>query len=80
MVAFTLELVRHVGQGEPLEGAAREDGIGPTTLRRWLATGRAGDPRFSALVEAIDWAQRGSGRARKMRRDERDLGRLLSRN
>lgn len=80
MVAVALELVRQVGQGESLEGAARKVGIGPTMLRRWLSAGRAGDPRFSALVEAIDRAQRGRGLVRQMQRDERDLGLLLSRN
>lgn len=49
-VAVALALVRHVGQGEPLEDAARRAGIGPSTLWRWLAAGRAGDPRFVALV------------------------------
>jgi hypothetical protein len=66
-VAVALDLVRHVGRGEPLEDAARRAGIGASTLWRWLAAGRAGDSRFSALVEAIDRARRGSGLARLAR-------------
>jgi hypothetical protein len=58
-VAVALDLVGHVGRGEPLEDAARLAGIGPTTLGRWRAAGRAGDPRFVALVEAIDSARSG---------------------
>jgi hypothetical protein len=60
-VAVALALMRHVGQGEPLEDAARRAGIGPSTLWRWLAAGRAGDPRFVALVEALDQTRRGRG-------------------
>ena len=79
-VDVALDLGRHVARGEPLEEAARMTGIGVTTLWRWRAAGRAGDPRFSARVEAIDRARQDSGLARLVRRNQRDLGRRLSRN
>ena len=66
-VAVAFDLVQHVGRGEPLEDAARRAGIGASTLWRWLAAGRAGDPRYSALVEALDQTRRGSRLARRAR-------------
>jgi hypothetical protein len=79
-LTVALDLVHLVSQGEPLEDAARMAGIGTTTLWRWLVAGRAGDPRFTTLVEAINRAGRGSEFARLMRCNELDLCRLLSRN
>src|SRR5262245_40092198 len=47
-----LAVVSALCQGQSLDEAARSAGVGPSTLYRWLAAGRRGDPRYSALVEA----------------------------
>jgi len=59
-----LAIVTALCREERLEDAARAGGIGPSTLYRWLAAGRKGDPRFGPLVEAVDAAsRRGAERA-----------------
>ena len=76
-VAVAPELVWQVERDEPLEEAARRAGLGATTLWRWLAAGRAGDARYAALVAALERARRGSGLARLVRRNDRELVRLV---
>jgi DNA-binding phage protein len=49
-----------LARGGSLEEAADAAGIGTTTLYRWLALSRAGDPRFARLAEAVDAVHRGS--------------------
>src|SRR5262249_12925875 len=50
-------------EGKSLGDAARAAGIRPSTLYRWLAPARAGDPRFGPLVAVIVQARR-EGRMR----------------
>ena len=40
-----------LGSGWPMAAAARRAGVGKSTVNRWLAAARSGDPRFAALVE-----------------------------
>jgi hypothetical protein len=66
-VAVALDLVRRIGQGEPLEDAARWAGIGSTTLGRWLAAGSVRRSMSRRPVKVLDRARRGGGRARPVR-------------
>ena len=43
--------------GKSFEAAARAAGIGQSTLYRWLAKARAGDPRFGPLNDVISQAR-----------------------
>ena len=51
--ANALAIVAEVTAGVPRDDAARAVGIGPSTVYRWLAKGRAGDPRFKAFADAL---------------------------
>jgi hypothetical protein len=53
LVALTGALIA----GEPFEAAAKAAGIGQSTLYRWLAKARAGDPRFGPLADVISQAR-----------------------
>ena len=57
LVAITGALIA----GEPFEAAAKAAGIGQSTLYRWLAKARAGDPRFGPLADVIDQARHAAG-------------------
>jgi hypothetical protein len=48
--AVAIELGLAVGRGQRLAAAAQSAGVGISTAYRWLAAGRAGDPRFAAIV------------------------------
>jgi hypothetical protein len=37
--------------GWPMTAAAKRAGVGKSTVNRWLAASRSGDPRFAALIE-----------------------------
>ena len=54
LVALTAALIA----GDPFEAAAKAAGIGQSTLYRWLARARAGDPRFGPLADVIREARR----------------------
>jgi hypothetical protein len=45
-------------QGKSIEDAAEAAVIGTSTLYRWLALSRAGDPRFLMLADAVSQARR----------------------
>jgi hypothetical protein len=47
-----LKLGVALGRGQSVVKAARSAGVGKTAVYRWLVAGKAGDPRYSALVEA----------------------------
>jgi hypothetical protein len=44
-------------EGESFEAAANAAAIGQSTLYRWLAKARAGDPRFGPLEDVISQAR-----------------------
>jgi len=48
-----LAVVTELARGGSLEAAARSAGVGLSTVYRWLALGRRGDPRFSPMVGAV---------------------------
>lgn len=47
-------IVAALTRGESLETAAGRAGLGATTLYRWIALSRAGDPRYAELAEAVE--------------------------
>jgi hypothetical protein len=47
-----------LGDGEPLDGAAKAAGIGISTLYRWLSRARSGDPRYGPLAGLVGQARR----------------------
>jgi hypothetical protein len=53
VVAITGALIA----GESFEAAAHAAGIGQSTLYRWLAKARAGDPRFGPLADVVRQAR-----------------------
>jgi transposase-like protein len=48
-----LRIVSMISQANSIAAAARSAGVGPSTVYRWVALGRKGDPRFEALAEAV---------------------------
>ncbi len=48
-----LALITALCRGGSLEAAAKSAGVGLSTVYRWLALGRRGDPRFSPMVGAV---------------------------
>ena len=58
--ATVLAIVADIASGLSRERAAREAGVGASTLYRWLHNGRAGDPRFTPLVDAVRGAEEGA--------------------
>ena len=46
-----------VAAGLPLIDAARALELGPRTVYRWVALGRAGEPRYERFVDSIEAAQ-----------------------
>jgi len=49
-----LAVAYQLGRGDTPNGAARAAGVASASLYRWLARGRAGDARFSALAGLAD--------------------------
>jgi transposase-like protein len=43
--------------GETFECAARAAGVGPSTLYRWMAEAKAGDPRFGPMNDVVRQAK-----------------------
>jgi hypothetical protein len=43
-----------IGQRHSIKQAARTGGVGTSSVYRWLALGRAGDARFSALARLAE--------------------------
>jgi hypothetical protein len=41
-----------LGRGQNVVKASRAAGVGKSSTYRWLVAGKAGDPRYLALVEA----------------------------
>src|SRR4051812_23132307 len=53
-----LPLVALILDGASWQEAAREVGVGRSSLYRWLAKSRAGDPRYAGLAEVLSVAGR----------------------
>jgi transposase len=53
-----------IAQGKSLEEAAWTAGVGQSTVYRWVALGREGDPRFDGLAEAVREARSAAGTSR----------------
>ncbi|QDV34742.1 hypothetical protein ElP_26370 [Tautonia plasticadhaerens] len=51
-------LSRGIADGLSRDRAAAEAGISKRTLQRWIKAGRAGDPRYVGLAEAVATAER----------------------
>jgi hypothetical protein len=49
-----LRLGAAIGQRHSITQAARTAGVGTSSVYRWLALGRAGDARFSALARLAE--------------------------
>lgn len=52
--AVAFHLGEAVGRGLPLPAAARRARIGRSTLWRWVAAARAGDPAFAPLLKLVE--------------------------
>jgi hypothetical protein len=46
-----------LGDGAPLDGAAKAAGIGVSTLYRWLNRARSGDLRYGPLADLVSQAR-----------------------
>jgi hypothetical protein len=57
-IGIVARLAVALSRGRTIEQAARDAGISPATLWRWLAAGRAGDSRYAELVETIEAIRR----------------------
>jgi hypothetical protein len=64
---IAVALAAAFGRGQTPEAAAKSTGVGSSTVFRWLALGRAGDPRFAALAELAGEA----AKVRKARKPKR---------
>ena len=53
-VAIAFKLGASLGRGQSVVDSARYAGVSAPTLYRWLALGRAGDPRYLALVNGVE--------------------------
>src|SRR4051812_19477353 len=52
-----IALAAALSRGQTPEAAAASTGLGSSTVFRWLALGRAGNPRFAALAELARQAE-----------------------
>lgn len=52
-----LRLFAGLAEGDSIATAARAAGLGPATVYRWRARGRAGDPRFVAVARVFEAAE-----------------------
>ena len=75
-VSTVLAIVAAVGQGKPRDEAAKGAGVGASTLYRWVQSGKAGDPAFVPLVDAL----RQADQARLDGSLARDYARLVLRS
>ncbi len=75
-VGTALAIVAGVRQGKPRDEAAKRAGVGASTLYRWVQSGKAGDPAFVPLVDAL----RQADRARLDSSLARDYARLVLRS
>jgi hypothetical protein len=71
-----LAVVAELCRGGSLEAAAKSAGVGLSTVYRWLALGRRGDPRFSPLAAAVP-AAASAGRTRISLGELRQLLRIV---
>jgi hypothetical protein len=60
--AAVAALIGALYAGESFEAAARAAGIGPSTLYRWMALARGGDPRFGPLAGVVNRGRRAGQR------------------
>jgi hypothetical protein len=51
--AAVVKIMSELLDGETLETAARASGVGPSTLYRWIANAKAGDPRFGSINAVV---------------------------
>ena len=49
-IEIALKLGQALGAGQSLEVAAQSAGVGKSSVYRWAARGRGGDPRFATLA------------------------------
>jgi hypothetical protein len=64
--------------GQSFEVAAKAAGIGPSTLYRWMAKARRGDPQFGPLAGVVDRGRRvRRGRFRVTLADWRAIAKLV---
>ncbi|MEW4568519.1 helix-turn-helix domain-containing protein [Tautonia sp. JC769] len=61
-----VSLFRGIAEGLTRDEAAEAAGISKRTLQRWIKSGRAGDPRFADLAEAVVTAERLAGWGREI--------------
>jgi transposase-like protein len=52
-IPVAVELVTAMKRGTSFQRAARDAGIGKSTLYRWVAQAQAGDPRFAIMAPLI---------------------------
>jgi hypothetical protein len=55
--AAVVLIISELLNGETTESAARAAGVGPSTLYRWMAASKAGDPRFGPINAVFDQAK-----------------------
>lgn len=59
-----LSILADVAEGVSRDEAARNAGVGPSSLQRWMLLGRRGDPRYVDFARAVSANHRASfGRA-----------------
>ncbi len=51
--AAVVRITSRLLDGETLDAAARAAGVGPSTLYRWMAQAKAGDPRFGPINAVV---------------------------
>jgi hypothetical protein len=64
--ARLVALFRGIADGLSRDRAAEAAGISKRTLQRWIKAGRAGDPRYAELAEAVATAERLAGWGRSI--------------
>ena len=64
--SVVLRLVTMIYQGKSIEEAAWTAGVGQSTVYRWAALGRNGDPRFDGLAEAVREARSAAGSSKAL--------------
>jgi hypothetical protein len=55
--AAVVKIISELLNGERIESATRTAGVGPSTLYRWMAKSKAGDPRFGPINVVFDQAK-----------------------
>jgi hypothetical protein len=64
--SVVLRLVTLICQGKSIEEATWSAGVGQSTVYRWMALGRNGDPRFEGLAEALKEAHSAAGSSKAL--------------